>query len=86
MEKKLIILNEEGLHARPAGIFAKKAAEFKSNIQIKTTTATKNGKSIMSLMSLGLKVGDSFILEAIGEDDELALNSLADLVENKFQI
>lgn len=55
MELLLKIKNAEGLHARPAGILAKKAAEFQSNIQISAGGQIKSAKSIMALMSLGLK-------------------------------
>ena len=33
-ELALKILNEEGMHARPAGIFVKEASQFKSKIEI----------------------------------------------------
>jgi phosphocarrier protein len=85
MEKTLKILNEEGMHARPAGVFVKKANEFKSSVLVKTAAASKNGKSIMGLMSLGLKAGDSITIETTGEDAEQCLLALTTLVENKFQ-
>ena len=40
-EIKYVITDENGIHARPAGILVKKAKEFNSNIKI-----TKVGKSI----------------------------------------
>jgi phosphocarrier protein HPr len=55
--KTVKLLNEEGMHARPAGIFVKKASEFKSSVQVKASGQSKNGKSIMSLMGLGVKGG-----------------------------
>ncbi|NDG86127.1 MAG: HPr family phosphocarrier protein, partial [Proteobacteria bacterium] len=62
MELHLKIKNNEGLHARPAGMLAKKAAEFQSNIQILAGGQLKNAKSIMALMSLGLKKDQEFKL------------------------
>lgn len=85
MEKVVKLQNEEGMHARPAGVFAKKAGEFKSSIQIKAGGQSKNAKSMMSIMSLGLKFGDEITLEATGEDADLALSSLVQLIEKKFQ-
>ena len=81
---KLKILNQEGLHARPAGVFVKKASEFKSKIEIEFNGQIKNAKSIMNLMSLGLQQNDEFILSAQGEDHEAALAALGQLVENQF--
>lgn len=86
MEKTLRILNEEGMHARPAGAFVKVASEFKSEIEIKSNGVTKNGKSIMGLMSLGLVKDSEITLVAKGEDEEAALNKLELLVQNKFQL
>jgi phosphocarrier protein len=84
MEMTVTLQNEEGLHARPAGIFVKKATEFKSAVSVKANGQAKNGKSMMSLMSLGIKAGQEFTIEAKGEDEELALKALVDLVHQKF--
>ncbi len=84
--KTVKLLNEEGLHARPAGVFAKKASEFKATVVVKAGAASKNGKSVMSLMGLGIKGGSEITIEATGEDAEQAVTVLASLVENKFQI
>jgi phosphocarrier protein HPr len=86
MEKTFTILNEEGMHARPAGAFVKVANEFKSNIEVKANDMTKNGKSIMGLMSLGLSKDSEITVMANGEDAEAALDKLGFLIENKFQI
>lgn len=85
MEMTVTLMNEEGMHARPAGIFVKKAGEFKSNVQVKANGQSKNGKSIMSLMSLGIKGGQEIIIETQGEDAEAALKALVTLVNQKFQ-
>ena len=86
MEKTLRILNEEGMHARPAGAFVKVANEFKSAIEVKANGMTKNGKSIMGLMSLGLVRDSELTVVAKGEDESAALTKLEQLVQNKFQI
>lgn len=85
MEKTVKILNDEGLHARPAGVFVKKASEFKSTIELKSNGVVKNGKSIMGIMSMGLEKGDEVTLVAQGEDADLALNTLVELFNNQFQ-
>ncbi len=86
MEKTLKILNEEGMHARPAGAFVKVANEFKSAVEIRANGVTKNGKSIMGIMSLGLVKDSEITLVARGEDEAQALEKLAALVNNKFQV
>jgi phosphocarrier protein HPr len=85
MEKTFIVLNEEGFHARPAGIFVKVANEFKSSVEVRYNGKSKNGKSIMGLMTLGLSKGSEFSVVTSGEDEAEALKKLGALIENKFQ-
>lgn len=84
MEKLVTITNASGLHARPAGMFVKKAAEFKSTVEVNAKGKTVNAKSIMGIMSLGLAQGDELTIVANGEDQEAAVNALAELIENGF--
>ncbi len=84
-EKNVILINEDGLHARPAGILAKAAGQFTSKIEISSNGITKNAKSIMSIMSMGLKTGDSILIKADGDDSNAALECLINLFNNKFE-
>lgn len=86
MEKTFKILNEEGMHARPAGAFVKVASGFKSAVEVKANGLTKNGKSIMGLMSLGLSKDSEITVVTKGEDEAEALTKLGDLIENRFHI
>ena len=64
------ITDEIGIHARPAGILAKKAKEYASRI-----TITKGGKTAeaQKVMSLGVKKGETVTVSAEGEDEEKAV-------------
>lgn len=84
MEKLVSIRNASGLHARPAGMFVKKAAEFKATVEVIAKGKTVNAKSIMGIMSLGLAQGDELTVVANGEDQEAAVNALVELVEGGF--
>lgn len=86
MEKSLKILNEEGMHARPAGAFVKVANEFKSTVTITANGVTKNGKSIMGLMSLGLTKDSEIKLTVTGDDETEAMAKFEKLITNKFQL
>ena len=85
MEVQLTIKNPEGLHARPAGMLAKKAAQFQSSIQISVSGQLKSAKSIMGLMSLSLKKDQEFTLIIDGPDAEAARDALAALVNSEFK-
>ena len=84
MEKTVKILNETGVHARPAGAFVKLASKFSSDINIEFNGAISNAKSIMNMLSLGLKKEDEIKIIANGEDEKEAVEALANLIESKF--
>lgn len=85
--KKITILNQTGLHARPASIFVSKANSFQSDITI--NKLDENGvvikscpaKSIVLLLTLALSKGTRVELSADGTDEKQAVEALADLIE-----
>ncbi|MBS5788559.1 MAG: HPr family phosphocarrier protein [Clostridioides difficile] len=84
MEKTVRIKNKSGLHARPAGKFVKEASKFRSDVEVVSKDRKVNAKSIMGIMSLGLSQGEEIKIVVNGIDEEEALQSLVDLVENEF--
>ncbi len=85
MEIKLKLLNEEGMHARPAGILVKRVSQYQAKIQLNFNGKSVNAKSLLSIMSLGLTANSEFTVSAEGVDAELALNSISEIVQNKFK-
>ena len=67
------ITDEIGIHARPAGILAKKAKEYASSIPITTGGKTAEAQKLMAVMSLGVKKGETVTVSAEGEDEEKAV-------------
>lgn len=84
MEKILFVKNKSGLHARPSGMLAKTANGFQSNIILESNGKTINAKSIMSIMSSGLKENSEVKLVVNGPDEEKAFNCIVDLFESGF--
>jgi len=84
MEKTVKILNEQGLHARPASIFVKTASKFKCTVSIVHGNGTANAKSIINIMSLGLKKDEEIKIVTEGTDEKEAMEALLSLVESKF--
>lgn len=66
------ITDEIGIHARPAGILAKKAKEYASRITITKGGKTAEAQKLMAVMSLGVKKGETVTVSAEGEDEEKA--------------
>lgn len=67
----------EGMHTRPAAIFVKEAARFKSDVMLTSGETTVNGKSIMGILMLALVPGASVTVQVEGPDELDALNALA---------
>lgn len=84
MELNLQIQNKAGLHARPAALFAQKASSFKSTVMILKGEKSANAKSIISIMGLGIKQGDSIVIKIDGADAAEAAETLTKLIEEKF--
>ncbi len=85
IETTVTLLTEDGLHARPAGLLVKVAGQFQAKVELTANGLTKNAKSIMSLMSMGLKGGEQILLKAEGDDAHLAIDSIKKLFESRFQ-
>jgi phosphotransferase system HPr (HPr) family protein len=83
-EITLLITHPVGLHARPATIFVKTAAQFSSKIWIEHGDKKGNAKSILQVLSMGADNGSTIKLSAEGEDAQAALNALKELVESNF--
>ena len=84
IKEKITLQNETGLHARPAGELAKLASAFKSNINLNVDGKTVNAKSILGIMSLGIKANTEIEIECDGEDEKTAMKEILKAFDNKF--
>lgn len=73
------IHNSHGLHARPSAILVNIAKQYQADIQV-TNAAGKstNAKSLMKLMSLGVRCDEVLTFTANGSDAELALKAIGE--------
>lgn len=84
MERKFIITDEDGIHARPATALVNTANKFKSAESFAEANGRKvTLKSILGVLSLGLEKGDSITLLVEGENAEEALQALTDVMVNE---
>ena len=82
--KKVMISNKLGLHARAAAKFVRVASGFQSEIMIHSDNREVSGKSIMGIMMLAAGMGTEINIIAIGVDESEAIISLQNLVDDKF--
>jgi phosphocarrier protein HPr len=78
------ICNQKGLHARAAARFVKTAGQFESDIQVRKNGTAVSGRSIMGLMMLAAASGTVIEISATGRDAATAVETLARLIECKF--
>jgi phosphocarrier protein HPr len=77
LEKEFIIANENGLHARPATKLVSIASKFDCDITVTYDGITVDLKSIMNVLSLGLKQGSLVIIRTDGVDEVEALKTIS---------
>jgi catabolite repression HPr-like protein len=80
-QKRLAIRSDNGLQARAMELLVQAAGRFESDIYIEFGDKRVNAKSIMGVLSLRLRTGDSFTVYADGADEDRAVEAFARLVE-----
>ena len=83
--KEVTIVNESGLHARPASVFVSQAKKFQSRIwarNISSGSEAFNAKSIVLLLAQGMGRGTQIEISAEGPDEQLAVDTLADFISS----
>jgi phosphocarrier protein len=81
IERRLVVTAPAGLHARPAGIFVEAVQKSGVAVQIgKSLDAMANAASILSILTLDIRVGDEVVLSAEGPTAEETLDYLAVLL------
>jgi phosphocarrier protein HPr len=84
IEREATIVNQDGLHARPAAKIVRLAATFDADVELFKDGVAVNGKSIMGVMMLAAECGSSIVVRAEGADAEQAVNSICRLVAEGF--
>ena len=83
--RKVEVKNNIGLHASPADFFINEACSVRSTIWVEKGDRKANAKSLMSVLSLCARQGETLPLTADGEDEVAALDALEDLLLHRLQ-
>ena len=83
VEKVVEVLHPDGLHMRPAMQLVEAANSFGASIKICKDDECVDGKSIMQITMLAATKGTKLRIVAEGVDAEKAVETLAQLLENK---
>ena len=86
IEKRVVIKNCLGIHARPATLLVQAAAKFEAEIFLSKGEVRRiNGKSIMGIMMLAAEHGAELLIEAEGSDADEAVAQVSALLESDFE-
>ena len=78
------IVNRLGLHARAAAQLVRMANEYNSDISLIKSNQQANAKTIMEVLMLGAAQGEDLIVEARGDDEEDAVETIVQLIDARF--
>ena len=85
---RVTVINEVGLHARPAALFVQCACLFQSEIMVRNVTSERDfvdAKSILGVLVLCVKKDHVIEIKVSGEDELDATETLKVLIESDFQ-
>lgn len=84
VEKRIVIKNRLGLHARAAVKFVNLANRYSADVKIIKDSTSIDGKSILGILTLAATQGTAIVLRVAGKDEDDASKALAALVNEKF--
>ncbi|GAC1666546.1 MAG: HPr family phosphocarrier protein [Candidatus Limnocylindrales bacterium] len=75
-ERRLVVIDPAGLHARPAARFVQVASRFSSSVSIRHGDRQADAKSLIGILGLAIRPTSQLVLIADGDDAEIALDAL----------
>ena len=80
--QEITLKNEEGLHARPATEIVKNASKYNCDIKFEVNGIKYNAKSVLNIMSAGIKNNTQIKIICDGVDEKEALTDLLETFKN----
>ena len=84
IEEKIKIVNNAGLHTRPAATIVKMASKYEAEFFIIKDGMNINGKSIIGVMTLAAAKGSTLTLQFDGSDEVEAAREILDYFKRGF--
>ena len=70
VSEKATLVNPQGLHMRPAGLFASTMGKYACDVTVVTPEKEVNGKSPMALMAAGIPCGTEVEVKPLPEEEK----------------
>ncbi|HCI79949.1 MAG TPA: phosphoenolpyruvate--protein phosphotransferase, partial [Ktedonobacter sp.] len=84
LEASFVLANPAGLHARPASLFVRTAANFQATTEVMSHGRSAKGNSLVEILALGIRQGDTMLIRTRGVDAQSALDAVRALIEANF--
>lgn len=82
---KVVVVLEHGIHARPAAAVAACVRRFAAEVKVETAEKSSDARSVVGLMTLGVRKGEEIVVRGRGQDGALAAAAVAELLEGGFK-
>ncbi|AVQ32714.1 MULTISPECIES: phosphocarrier protein HPr [Staphylococcus] len=82
-QQSYVIIDETGIHARPATMLVQTASKFESDVQLEYNAKKVNLKSIMGVMSLGVGKDAEITIYADGSDEKEAIAAITEVLSKE---
>ncbi len=79
-----VIQDEQGIHARPAGLLVKEMQKFSSTIKFEKGEKKADGKKLFAIMGMAAKKGDELVVTIEGDDENEALEAVKEFLTNNL--
>jgi phosphotransferase system HPr (HPr) family protein len=81
VRRMVTVVGATGLHARPAALFCREAARFAASVRIEKDGRHADARSLLSVLELDVRQGETVVLVADGADEDEAMRALAGALE-----
>lgn len=82
VQEKITVINPSGLHLRPASLLASTAMKCKSAVTILYQDKKVNAKSVLNVISAGIKQGAEIEIACDGDTEEEELKTMIDVISS----
>jgi phosphocarrier protein len=85
-EKEVVVTGDAGVHARPAMMLVREAMKYDCSVKLIRDDVEADCKSIMSVLGLAIVSGTTLTVQADGEREEEAVDTLVAMIRNNFSM
>ncbi len=78
------VTNPMGVHARPCALLAQCCVNFKSIVTVAANGKVADGRNVLELLALRVKVGDTLTMQVNGEDEDQAWRAVQAVIDKEF--